>query len=178
MTDTVRVSRDAVEEIADDLRAISLELTKKRATSPVSDDIFRKALALEAMLAASPQGEGSSAHPAPIKPSGDTGELRERVAATCRKLLCDEFGLHPDEAADLSAGVFADAILDLIQSERAGPRVSILDTIFHGNNASGLPIFGGHAGGITNITLHGWTCFGPDEDGQRALAGFQSERGK
>lgn len=57
MTDTVRVSREAVEEIADDLRAISLELTKKQATTPVSEDIFRKALALEAMLAASPQGE-------------------------------------------------------------------------------------------------------------------------
>ena len=58
MTDTVKVPREAVEEIADDLRAISLELTKKRATTPVSEDIFRKALALEAMLAASPQGEG------------------------------------------------------------------------------------------------------------------------
>ena len=61
---------------------------------------------------------GRPAHPAPITPSADTGELRERVAATCHKLLCDELGLHPDEAADLSAGVFADTILDLIQSER------------------------------------------------------------
>ena len=61
MTDTVRVPRGAVEAIADDLRAISLELTKKRATTPVSEDIFRKALALEAMLAASPQGDGLSA---------------------------------------------------------------------------------------------------------------------
>lgn len=150
MTDTVRVPREAVEEIADDLRAISLELTKKRATTPVSEDIFRKALALEAMLAASPQGEGltvdalaqeirrvdggntlgagalaealmpflaspqgegSSGDPAPIKPSADTGELRERVA---REIWEWPFPIIQHE------GCFelADAILDLIQSER------------------------------------------------------------
>ena len=70
----------------------------------------------------------------------------------------------------------ADAILDLIQSERAGPRVSILSTKFVGDNTNGQPIFEGGADGVTNITLHGWTCFGPDEAGQKALAGFQSER--
>jgi hypothetical protein len=99
-------------------------------------------------LAASPQGEGSSAdapveavacphdawsvdsagqqthcvdcgcaHPAPIKPSADTGELRERalaqldrawLAGNAARWSCWE----RDEAAD--------AILDLIQSERAG----------------------------------------------------------
>lgn len=41
-----------------------------------------------------------------------TGAWWETVAATCHKLLCDELGLHPDEAAE-SAGVFADAILAL-----------------------------------------------------------------
>lgn len=56
-------------------------------------------------------------HPAPIKPSGDTGELRERVlaqldrawlAGNAARWSCWE----RDEAAD--------AILDLIQSERVG----------------------------------------------------------
>ena len=60
-------------------------------------------------------------HPAPIKPSADTGELRERVAK-----LIDEKG-----RLDLTAGFppfgfidnpreLADAILNLIQSEREG----------------------------------------------------------
>lgn len=79
MTDTVRVPRGAVEAIADDLRAISLELTKKRATTPVSEDIFRKALALEAMLAASPQGEGSSADAMSAEPIGDDGQFEYRT---------------------------------------------------------------------------------------------------
>jgi hypothetical protein len=52
-------------------------------------------------------------HPAPIKPSGDTGELRERVA----KLIIDwPFNIHEQDGAN----EIADAILDLIQSERAG----------------------------------------------------------
>ena len=60
------------------------------------------------MLAASPQGEGSSGDPAPIKPSGDTGELRDRVARV----------IHPKPWSEDYE--LADAILDLIQSERAG----------------------------------------------------------
>ena len=99
------------------------------------------------------------AHPAPIKPSADTGELRERVAASIGSAWA-----HGTHGKPFDVKAETDAILDLIQSKRAG------------NNANGLPIFGGHADGITNITLLGWTCFGPDEEGQRALAGFQSER--
>ena len=54
-----------------------------------------------------------SAHPAPIKPSGDTGELRERVALEIRNWPFDIN--HIQGCLEL-----ADAILDLIQSKRAG----------------------------------------------------------
>ena len=50
-----------------------------------------------------------SSRPAPM----EAVAWREKVAVTCHKLLCDELGLHPDEAAD-SAGVFADAILQAL----------------------------------------------------------------
>lgn len=76
-------------------------------------DAIRFANALRPMLAASPQGEGSSAHPAPIKPSADTGELRERVA----RVIGDRKG-HPKPWSEDYE--LADAILDLIQSERGG----------------------------------------------------------
>lgn len=63
-------------------------------------------------------------HPAPIKPSGDTGELRERVARIVdpsaflfsRDELDAKVRHHPHDAAY----AIADAILSLIQSERAG----------------------------------------------------------
>ena len=54
-----------------------------------------------------------SAHPAPIKPSADTGELRERVALEIRDW---PFPINQHEGCL----ELADAILDLIQSERAG----------------------------------------------------------
>lgn len=55
-----------------------------------------------------------SAHPAPIRPSGDTGELRERMKRAIWTQL-------PQEDANMgTSGRIADAILDLIQSERAG----------------------------------------------------------
>lgn len=65
-----------------------------------------------------------SAHPAPIKPSNDTGELRDRVARIIdpsaflfsRDELDAKVRHHPHDAAY----ALADAILDLIQSERAG----------------------------------------------------------
>lgn len=69
--------------------------------------------ASRAMLAASPQGEGLSGDPAPIKPSGDTGELRERVALEIRN--------WPFDISRIEGCLeLADAILDLIQSKRAG----------------------------------------------------------
>lgn len=52
-------------------------------------------------------------HPAPIKPSADTGELRKRVA---RKIRDWPFPINQHEGCL----ELADAILDLIQSERAG----------------------------------------------------------
>lgn len=74
-----------------------------------------------AMLAASPQGEGSSADPAPIKPSGDTGEQRDRVARIIdpsaflfsRDELDAKVRHHPHDAAY----ALADAILDLIRKD-------------------------------------------------------------
>jgi hypothetical protein len=54
------------------------------------------------------------AHPAPIKTSADTGELRDDVLERLRAL---DFAGHYDEAQFQHT---ADAILDLIQSERAG----------------------------------------------------------
>ena len=78
----------------------------------------------EAMLAASPQGEGSSADPAPIKPSADTGELRERVAKIVDPAGFDDRWDVPglrheaslDERVD-EALAKADAILDLIRKD-------------------------------------------------------------
>ena len=87
-------------------------------------DAIRFANALRPMLAASPQGEGLSAHPAPIKPSADTGELRERVADAAYVVLRHgdykpgtDNGLIP-HGERLVPLAIADAILDLIQSER------------------------------------------------------------
>ena len=55
-----------------------------------------------------------SAHPAPIKPSVDTGELREKMKRAIWTQL-------PQEDANMgTSGRIADAILGLIQSERAG----------------------------------------------------------
>ena len=67
-------------------------------------------------------------HPAPIKPSVDTGELRERVAELAWRFRGNErFGgpwypsAKPTDIPAMSDCFgFADAILDLIQSERAG----------------------------------------------------------
>ena len=67
------------------------------------------------------------AHPAPIKPSADTGELRKRVAKIVDPAGFDDRWDVPglrheaslDERVD-EALAKADAILDLIQSERAG----------------------------------------------------------
>ena len=66
-------------------------------------------------------------HPAPIKPSGDTGELRERVngllARYFPEILMDQNG----NACGVSFVVreqrvaLTDAILDLIQSDRGSP---------------------------------------------------------
>lgn len=168
MTDTVS---DRLMRGAQVLRARADNLAQAYRSDMSIRDVGADALAdfAEAVveaLAASPQGEGSSGDPAPIKPSGDTGELRKKIL---NALYCPDISWG-------TTNLKADAILDLIQSERAGPRVSILSTKFVGDNANGQPIFEGGADGVTNITLHGWTCFGPDEAGQKALAGFQSER--
>ena len=80
--------------------------------------------ALQALAVSEPT---PSAHPAPIKPSGDTGELRERVARIVDPAGFDDRWDVPglrheaslDERVD-EALAKADAILDLIQSEMAG----------------------------------------------------------
>jgi hypothetical protein len=53
---------------------------------------------------------GSEANPAPIKPSADTGELREKIVTA---LYCPDISWG-------TANRKADEILDIIQSERAG----------------------------------------------------------
>lgn len=80
---------------------------------PEAADLIER---LAAMLAASPQGEGSSADPAPIKPSVDTGELRYRVA----QIIGEAVNRRAPGQIVFSTLEDADAILDLIQSER-GP---------------------------------------------------------
>jgi len=54
---------------------------------------------------------GSEANPTPIKPSGDTGELRDDVLERLRAL---DFAGHYDEAR---FQYIADAILDLIRKD-------------------------------------------------------------
>ena len=64
-----------------------------------------------------------SADPAPIKTSDDTGELRERIVSVVKDAVRDfEDDINEDwkTAMTNAAGKAADAILDLIQSERAG----------------------------------------------------------
>ena len=55
----------------------------------------------------------SDFHPVPIKPSGDTGELRERVAASIGSAWA-----HGTHGKPFDVKAETDAILDLIQSER------------------------------------------------------------
>lgn len=55
-------------------------------------------------------------HPAPIKPSGDTGELRKRVA----QIIGEAVNRRAPGQIVFSTLEDADAILDLIQSEKAG----------------------------------------------------------
>ena len=108
MTDTVRVPRAWLEAFCRDTDP----------TEPIADnggtvwDMFCHEAA--AMLAASPQGEGSSADAAPIKPSADTGELRERVA----QIIGEAVNRRAPGQIVFSTLEDADAILDLIQSEK------------------------------------------------------------
>ena len=113
MTDTVRVPREPTEAMryAGD-RAVA-NATHKGGS--ITDTVLK---VWETMLAASPQREGSSADPAPIKPFADTGELRERVAAVIYDLVLG------DEDGDVTGvGAATEAILDLIQSERGSSSI-------------------------------------------------------
>ena len=162
MTDTVMSTDLPVNDPTNPAHRLADDLRNGRIPGYAADDVR----AVLTMLAASPQGEGSSAdapveavawrfwheggwnfsladpsphladcverdalytHPAPIKPSGDTGELRERVARIVDPAGFDDRWDVPglrheaslDERVD-EALAKADAILDLIQSERAG----------------------------------------------------------
>ena len=110
MTDTVRVPREPTEAMI----AAGERAAWDGDNSMPAFSAMRKAWS--AMLAASPQGQGSSAHPAPIKPSGDTGELRKRVA----QIIGEAVNRRALGQIVFSTLEDADAILDLIQSERAG----------------------------------------------------------
>jgi hypothetical protein len=56
----------------------------------------------------------------------------------------------------------------------AAPRtdVRIMNSFFEGNNLDGSPVVSVTPDGTVCVTLLGWTCFGPDEAGQRALAAY------
>ena len=104
MTDTVRVPRAWLEAFRRDTDP----------TEPIADDggtvwdmFCHEATA---MLAASPQGEGSSADAHPPQPDALPGDLREKIV---RALYCPDISWG-------TANRKADAILSLIQSERGG----------------------------------------------------------
>ena len=127
MTDTVRVPMEPTPEMVRAGCAVTCVECFADCKSSDAAAIYR------AMLAASPQGEGSSADPAPIKPSADTGELRERVLeaqewigeAECRR-GCSTWrpDVHGRSRCDCGREDALNAILDLIQSERAGSSIS------------------------------------------------------
>ena len=140
MTDIVRVPREPNPALLPVIASIVRRLAIPTNIDP--DEVYfdnghaRQIYA--AIVAASPQGEGSSADPAPIKPSGDTRELRERVA---RKVCCivrtwQGFKGAPKYTLDMEVEnawddwlTEADAILDLIQSERAGSPIGQNDQL-------------------------------------------------
>ena len=101
MTDTVRVPRTTVVRLL--------------AVVPKGSGL---AVHLAAMLAASPQGEGSSADTHPPQPDALPGDLREKVAA----VLYENIGAAAWSGDAEVHGIpeAADAILSLIQSERGG----------------------------------------------------------
>lgn len=118
MTDTVRVPREPTPKMVRAGCAVTCVECFADCKSSDAAAIYR------AMLAAFPQGEGSSTDPAPIKPSGDTGELRGEVngllARYFPEILIDQNGsaygvsfVVREQRAALTG-----AILDLIQSER------------------------------------------------------------
>ena len=108
MTEYMRVPREPTEAMLANGREALLPLVRLDSYGPLIG-LWRD------MLAASPQGEGSSADPAPIKPSADTGELRERVAASIGSAWA-----HGTHGKPFDVKAETDAILDLIRSEREG----------------------------------------------------------
>lgn len=113
MTDYVRVPREPTEAMLVNGREALLPLVRLDSYGPLIG-LWRD------MLAASPQGEGSSGDPAPIKPSGDTGELRERVARlnVLTEARRDDALLDPC-SVDCYEATVGDlrAILDLIRKD-------------------------------------------------------------
>lgn len=104
MTDTVRVPREPTQAMIAAVEDINVPLNIHGAARAI----------WSAMLAASPQGEGSSADADTPQPDALPGDLRERVG----KLIEDwPFRIDGQDGAD----ELADAILSLIQSERGEP---------------------------------------------------------
>ena len=101
MTDTVSILAEAFED-------------HQRGAAAPGTSLFE--FMAKRLAAASPQGEGSSADPAPIKPSGDTGDLRKRVA----QIIEAAIERHNPGNSLRHTIDDADAILDLIQSEKVG----------------------------------------------------------
>ena len=131
MTDTVRVPREPTEEMLD-----AGGLVVAGGKPPFGYEIQNAASVWDAMLAASPQEEGSSADTHPPQPDALPGDLREKVARILDprlfeliEALNNASGEPPDlrkaasamrDARMETALNKADAILSLIQSERGG----------------------------------------------------------
>jgi hypothetical protein len=52
--------------------------------------------------------------------------------------------------------------------------VRVTDCFFEGNNLDGSPVFSVTPEGTVCVTMHGWTCFGPDDAGRAAFRAYAS----
>lgn len=108
MTDTVRVPREPTDEMR--LAGADVFIASTR---PGGSERQIARRMWEAMLAASPQGKGSSGDTHPPQPDALPGDLREKVAAIIDANKYEAWTVD-------RANQMADAILSLIQSERGG----------------------------------------------------------
>ena len=118
MTDTVS---DLITRLEEAAAAQPLLLTLPPQPTALAVLLREAAEALRAMLAASPQGEGSSADAHPPQPDALPGDLREKVRGAMKAWAQEDCStglkmmLTPKGFCDLET-----RILSLIQSERGG----------------------------------------------------------
>ena len=110
MTDTVMSTDLPVNDPTNPAHRLADDLRNGRIPGYAADDVR----AVLTMLAASPQGEGSSADAHPPQPDALPGDMREKVA---RLILDFPFNIN----CEREVPALADAILSLIQSEKGEP---------------------------------------------------------